>query len=328
MSADSAVAAPADWATLFAGAARDVYRRTLLDLARRDPRIFCLDSDMGGLETAFEAHLPAQYVDLGIAEANLMSVAAGLARAGKIPFVNTMAAFASARAHEQVKLDIAYTNLPVRIVASHAGLAAGTLGPTHHAQQDLAVMRALPNMTVLVPADAAETARLVAAAVNWPGPVYLRLGRRAGELIYQGDYPLTIGRAVELRAGDDVTIAACGDQPALCALRAHALLAEQGLAARVLNLHTLKPLDHAAILAAASETAGLVTVEEHGIIGGLGSAVAELLAEEYPAPLRRIGIPDRFCQAVGDHDELLAACGITPAAIVQAALALTRRTRH
>ncbi|HEY0736672.1 MAG TPA: transketolase C-terminal domain-containing protein [Herpetosiphonaceae bacterium] len=317
------------WTQRFSGSARDVYRRTLLELARRDPRIYCLDSDMGGLETAFEAHLPAQYVDLGIAEANLMTVAAGLARAGKIPFVNTMAAFAGARAYEQVKIDIAYNNLPVRIIATHAGLSAGPMGPTHHAQQDLAAMRALPNMTVLAPADAAETFKMIQAAAYLPGPVYVRLGRRATELVYQRDYAFAIGHAVELCAGRDVTIVACGDVPVLAACAAQRELAEHGIAARVLNMHTVKPLDIPALLAAARETQAIISVEDHSIIGGLGGAIAEVLAEHYPTRMRRLGIGDVFCDRVGEHTDLLAAHGVAAAAITQTVLTVMGRiTRH
>ena len=319
MSINSDAAVSSDWAQRFSGSARDVYRSALLELARHDSRIYCLDSDMGGLETAFEAHLPAQYVDLGIAEANLMTVAAGLARAGKIPFVNTMAAFAGARAYEQIKIDIAYNNLPVRIVATHAGLSAGPMGPTHHAQQDLAALRALPNMTVLVPADAAETFKMVQAATYLPGPVYLRLGRRATELVYQRDYAFAIGHAVELCSGQDLTIVACGDVPVLAACAAQRELADCGIAARVLNMHTIKPLDMPALLAAARETQALITVEDHSIIGGLGGAIAEVLAEHQPTRMRRIGIGDVFCDRVGEHTELLAAHGVTASSITQAA---------
>jgi transketolase len=315
-------AEPETWAAQFAGATREVYRRTLLELAERDPRIFCLDSDMGGLETSFGAHLPQQYVDVGIAEANLMTIAAAMARLGKLPFVNTMAAFASQRAYEQVKIDIAYNNAPVRIVATHSGLSAAHLGPTHHAQQDLAAMRALPNMVVMTPADGVETAKMVAAAAEYPGPVYIRMGRRPTELVYQDDYEFTIGRAVELRPGHDVTIIAAGECPVQAALAAHDSLAGRGIHARVLNMHTLKPLDHGAVLAAASETHGIITVEDHSIIGGLGSAVAELLSEVRPTLVRRIGIADVFCDQVGEHQQLLELYGVTPAHIVEVALEL------
>lgn len=325
MSARAAVIAPADWAARYAEAAREVYRRTLQALASRDPRLFCLDTDMGGLEDGFGAALPAQYLDLGIAEANAMSVAAALAAAGKIPFVNTMATFAATRACEQVKIDIAYNNLPVKIVASHAGLAAGHLGPTHHALEDLAIMRALPNMTVIVPADAAETAKAVEAAVSLPGPVYIRLGRKPTALVYHADYEFEVGRAVVLRPGADVTIVAAGPLPVLAALEAHARLSERRVSARVLNLHTLKPLDVGSLVAAARETQGLVTVEEHSIIGGVGGAVAEAVSQYAPARVLRIGIPDTFCDVVGNQVELLEAYGVDSDRVVEMALSLLGR---
>jgi transketolase len=302
---------------------RAAYRATLLELARNDARIWCLDSDMGGLEKQFQAELPGQYVDVGIAEANLMSIAAALASTGILPFVNTMAAFASARALEQVKLDIAYHDLPVRIAATHAGFSAAHYGPTHHAQSDLAAVRSLPNMTVLTPADAGETVRLVTAAAYLPGPVYLRLGRDATEPVYTGDAELTIGKAVELRSGDDVTIVAAGALPVRFALDAADDLAARGIGARVLNMHTIKPLDVPALVAAAQQTAGVVTVEDHSLLGGLGGAVAEALAEHRPARVRRVGISDTFCARPGTHAEQLAAGGVSTAHVVAAALATT-----
>lgn len=299
---------------------RDAYRATLLELATADERIWCVDSDMGGLEKQFEAALPDQYVDVGIAEANLMSIGAALARTGLLPFVNTMAAFASARALEQVKVDIAYHNLPVRVVGTHSGLSAAQLGPTHHAQQDLAAMRALPNMTVLTPADPDETVRMVRAAAYLPGPVYIRLGRNAIEPVYSDDdAEFVVGRAIELRSGSDVSIIAAGAHPVRLALAAAQRLADSGVSARVLNMHTIKPLDLAAVLAAAEQTRGIVTVEDHGIIGGLGGAVAEALAEHRPARVHRIGVPDMFCDRPGSHVELLDMAGVSVARIVAAA---------
>jgi transketolase len=274
---------------------------------------------MGGLEKEFQAELPNQYVDVGIAEANLMSFAAALASQGIVPFANTMAAFASARALEQVKLDIAYHNLPVRIVATHAGLSAAHYGPTHHATNDVAAMRTLPNMTVLAPADAAETAHLVAAAVHVPGPVYIRLGRNPIPLV-SGQAP-TIGKATELREGNDVTIVAAGALPVRFALDAAAELHERHISARVLNMHTIKPLDVPALVVAAEQTAGVVTVEDHSVFGGLGGAVAEALAEHRPTRVRRVGIADAFCHRPGTHAEQLAAAGVSPAHVVSAALA-------
>ncbi|WP_459750282.1 transketolase family protein [Streptomyces sennicomposti] len=304
------------------GSDRAAYRATLLELAQADPRIWCLDSDMGGLEKQFEAVLPEQYVDLGIAEANLMSVGAALASTGILPFVNTMAAFASARALEQVKIDIAYHRLPVRIVATHSGLSAGQLGPTHHAQQDLAAMRALPHMTVMTPADAAETVRMVRAAAYLPGPVYIRLGRGPTDPVYDGDAGFTVGEAVELRAGSDVTIVAAGSYPVLFALAAADRLAAQGVGATVLNMHTIKPLDVAAVVRAAERTAGIVTVEDHSLIGGLGGAVAEAVAEHRPTRVLRVGVGDAFASRPGGHREQLTAGGVSPDRVVAAAEAV------
>ncbi|MFF3909728.1 transketolase family protein [Streptomyces sp. NPDC001848] len=304
------------------GSDRAAYRATLLELARADSRIWCLDSDMGGLEKQFEAVLPQQYVDLGIAEANLMSVAAALAGTGILPFVNTMAAFASARALEQVKIDIAYHRLPVRIVATHSGLSAGHLGPTHHAQQDLAVMRSLPNMTVMTPADAAETVRMVNAAAYLPGPVYIRLGRGPTDPVHHGDAGFTVGEAVELRAGGDVTIIAAGSYPVLFALEAAEQLAEQGIDAAVLNMHTIKPLDVTAVVRAAGSTAGIVTVEDHALLGGLGGAVAEAVAEHEPTRVLRVGVRDAFSSKPGSHRAQLSAGGVSPHHVVAAAKAV------
>jgi transketolase len=298
---------------------RAAYRAALLELARADSRIWCLDTDMGGLEKEFEAELPDQYVDLGIAEANLMTVGAALARTGLIPFVNTMAAFASARALEQVKIDIAYHNLPVRIVATHAGLSGATYGPTHHAQQDLAVMRSMPNMTVMTPADPAETVRMVRAAAYLPGPVYIRMGRAATPPVYEGEQLFAVGQAVELRQGDDVAIIAAGAYPVLFALEAAQQLSLLGIEARVLNMHTLKPLDEDAVLAAAVNTRGIVTVEDHTAYGGLGGAVAELAASRHPVRVERVGIEDVFCDRPGTHREQLESYGVSPARVVAAA---------
>ncbi|GLZ31513.1 transketolase [Lentzea sp. NBRC 105346] len=301
---------------------REAYRATLLELARSDSRIWCLDSDTGGLEKTFQDELPHQYVDVGIAEANLMSVGAALASTGILPFVNTMAAFASARALEQVKVDIAYHALPVRIVGTHSGFSAAHLGPTHHAQQDIAAMRTLPNMTVLTPADAAETVRMVKAAAYLPGPVYLRIGRNATDPVYENETDFVIGRANELRAGRDVTIIAAGSYPCLFALEAANRLAEQGIDAAVLNMHTIKPLDMPALIKAAGTTKGIVTVEDHSVLGGLGGAVAEAVSVHRPTRVLRVGLADAFCAKPGTHREQLVAGGVSPEHVVSAARAI------
>jgi transketolase len=280
---------------------REAYRRVLLELARCDPRIFCVDSDMGGLESTFGAELPAQYVNVGIAEANLLGVSAGLAASGLIPFANTMSGFAVWRAGEQLRNDIVGNDLPVRVVVTHGGLSAGHYGPSHHAVEDLAVARTLPGLAVVVPADAAETERAVRALAYHPGPFVL-------------------GRAVELGAGNDVAIIATGPCPVGVALAARAELARQGIAARVLNMHTVHPLDRAAVLRAARETRGIVTVEDHLATGGLGGAVCEVVCAEHPCPVARIGVPGRVT-AVGAEPVLLAAAGITVEHVVAAARA-------
>jgi transketolase len=299
---------------------RDAYRATLLRLAEADDRIWCLDSDMGGLETGFQAQFPGQYIDFGIAEANLVTAGAALAHSGLLPFVNTMAAFASARALEQVKIDVAYHNLPVRVIGTHCGLAAAYLGPTHHAQQDLAVMRAMPNMTVMTPADPGETARMIEAAAYLPGPAYIRIGSRPVGTVYQADHDFTIGKAIELRPGGDVTIIAAGTYPLLFALEAAGDLARRGVDAAVLNMHTIKPLDVDAVVRAARCSRGIITVEEHSVFGGLGGAVAEAVAEHAPALVSRVGLADMFSSRPGGHRAQLEACGVAPGHVVAAAL--------
>ncbi|MEV4001378.1 transketolase C-terminal domain-containing protein [Actinomadura sp. NPDC049753] len=309
--------------------AREVYRDLLPELMRADDRLYCLDSDTGLFEAAAFAGVPGRYLNLGIAEHSLMGTAAGLAASGNVPFVTTMATFAATRALEAIKIDIAYNALPVRIVATHGGLAAGHLGPTHHALEDLAVMRALPGFTVVVPGDAGQAGEAVRQSAALPGPAYIRLGRSAtpgldGAAPEAG--PFEIGRAQWLRRGGDVAIVACGPHPVLAAARAADRLAEQGVRAAVLNLHTLRPLDVAAVVAAAEGTAGVVTVEEHWRSGGLGGAVAETLAEHAPARVARVGMPDTFAERAGGQEDLLDRYGITAGAVVAAALNLTSGT--
>jgi transketolase len=300
-------------------ATREAYRDRLLALLPHDPRLICLDSDTGLFSAADAAAAGEQYLNLGIAEHTLMGAAAGLAACGRIPFVNTMAAFAVSRALEAIKIDIAYNRLPVRIMATHGGLAAGHLGPTHQALEDLAVMRALPTMTVVVPADAAAVRAVVDQSVELPGPLYVRLGRKAtahlplvpGHAPGHASAPV-IGRAQILRPGDDATLVCCGPHPVHACLQAADALAALGIEAAVLNMHTLRPLDTAALTAAADRSRLVVTVEEHWRGGGLGGAVAEALSEAAaPARVLRLGVPDAFVDTVGDHDHLVAHYGLT-----------------
>ncbi|MEU7551556.1 transketolase C-terminal domain-containing protein [Streptomyces sp. NPDC044571] len=309
------------WEERYDGPTRDICRRTLVELARRDPRIMCVDSDVGGLETLF-ADLPEQYVNVGIAEANLIGMAAGMAASGLMPFAHTLSGFAAARACEQVKVDVAGNNLPVRIVATHGGLSAGHYGPTHHAADDLGILRLMPNLTVLVPADTVEAEQALLASVDHPGPVFIRLGRSATPLVYREPYEYRIGRAVTLADGDDVTLIATGPHPVGMALRAAEALAAEGIRARVLNMHTIKPLDEEAVLRAAAETGGIVTVEDHLVVGGLGSAVCEVVAARGDVPVRRIGVPDRFTDRVGGELDLLEHAGVTPENIAAEARSL------
>jgi transketolase len=317
-------APPAEWAQTYAGATREHYRRVLLDIARADARVMCVDSDMGGFEDGFAVQLPDQYVNVGIAEANMMGVGAGLAAAGRRPFVNTISTFAATRACEQMKIDIAGNNLPVRVVVTHGGLSAGHYGPTHHAVEDVAIVRTLPHMTVIVPADAVETEAAVRAAADLCGPVFIRLGRAESPLVHLAPYEFRIGHAVALRDGDDVTIVATGPYPVVFACHAHELLAEAGIGARVLDMHTISPIDEAALVEAAEQTRGIVTVEDHLRIGGLGGAVCEVLAERRPCRVHRIGVPPGFHDTVGGERELLEHVGVSTERIVAAAKSLCR----
>ncbi|OLZ44587.1 transketolase [Amycolatopsis coloradensis] len=301
---------------------REIYRSTLAELAEKDPRVFCVDSDMGGLETGFGVQFPERYVNVGIAEANLMGVSAGMASMGLRPYANTISSFAACRACEQLKVDIAGNNLPVRVVVTHAGFSAGHYGPTHHALEDIAIARTLPNMTVVVPADAVETEAAVWATAELPGPLFLRLGRAATPLVHDEPIEFVLGKAARLRDGDDLTIVATGPFPVVMALRAHEVLAAEGIGARVLNMHTVKPIDREALIAAATETGAVVTVEDHVSSGGMGGAVCEVLAETVPCPVRRIGVPDGFFDMVGGEEELLVATGVSTDSIVAAARAL------
>ncbi|GAB1645429.1 transketolase family protein [Krasilnikovia sp. MM14-A1259] len=306
---------------------REVYRDLLAELLPADDRLVCLDSDTGlfdGVDFGAAAH---RYLNVGIAEHTLMGAAAGLARTGRIPVVNTMAAFAASRAIEAVKIDIALNNLPVRIMATHSGVSAGHLGPTHHALEDLAVLRALPNLTVVVPADAASTEDLVRQALDRPGPVYVRLGRNATPDLPPGP-PVRLGEAQVLRWGTDVTLAACGPYPVHAALDAADLLDADGIDATVLHVHTVKPLDAETLLAVVRPGGTVVTVEEHWRAGGFGSAVAETLTEHIPVRVHRVAMPDAFVPVAGDQKYLLERAGVgalTVAARARAALARPRR---
>ena len=277
-------------------ATRQAYGETLKELGAQNKDIVVLDADLSKSTNThlFAKAYPDRFFNVGIAEQNLMGVAAGLATAGKIPFVSTFAMFAAGRAFEQIRNSIGYPHLNVKIGATHAGISVGEDGATHQCNEDIALMRTIPGMVILNPADDVEAKACVKAAYEYNGPVYLRFGRLAVPVINdRPDYKFELGKGVVLREGKDVTIVATG----LCvssALEAAEKLAADGNDAKIINIHTIKPLDEELIVAAAKETGKVVTVEEHSVIGGLGSAVCVALAEKCPVPVKKIGVQDVF----------------------------------
>ncbi|MFF3340192.1 transketolase family protein [Streptomyces flavidovirens] len=305
---------------------RAAYREALLELAAADPRVICLDSDTGGLEKTFGKQFPDRYVNVGIAEANLMTVAAGLARRGFIPYVHTMATFATMRAGEFLKLDVVGNRLPVRVIATHGGLAAAHFGTSHFALEDLAVTRALADLAVVVPGDPRQVGAATHQLHELPGPGYLRLGRSATP-VPPGPAPeFRLGRARVLREGADVTLVAAGPLPLLFALEAAGELAAGGIEAQVLDLHTLHPLDREGLLTACRGRAGVVTVEEHRPQGGLGDAVAEVVSAELALPMRRLAVRGRPGLRVAGQRAALEQLGVSTGAVVDAARHLHART--
>ncbi|MEN3357015.1 MAG: transketolase [Mycobacteriales bacterium] len=299
----------AAWYAEYGLNSRATCRRAQLELARADRRILSVENDLGLPEVPFDRELPGQYLQVGIAEANLLSVAAGLAMWGNLPFVNTFAVFATMRACEQLRLDIAYAGANVKVMGYYTGLSGGHAGPTHSCIEDIAITRAIPGLTVLSPADAYETYLATKAAASHPGPVYLRASRAATPAVYRDEYDFRIGRAVRLRDGADVTIVATGCLMVSEALRAADLLAADGVECGVLNVHTLKPLDTDAIVAAARGSRLLVTCEDHNVIGGLGSAVAGVVSGQAPVPVLRYGVPDQYCGQTAEYEDMPARYG-------------------
>ena len=275
-------------------ATREAYGNALVEFGVNE-KIVVFDADLSkSTKTAsFQAKYPERFFNMGIAEANMMCAAAGMATCGKIPFASTFAIFAAGRACEQVRNSICYPKLNVKIGATHAGVTVGEDGASHQMLEDISNMRVLPNMTIINPADAVETRLAVKAAIEYNGPVYLRLGRLAVPVIFDETYKFEWGKGVQIREGSDVTIVATGLMVHE-AIEAHDILKEKGISARVINIHTIKPLDNEIIEKAARETGAIVTAEEHNIIGGLGGAVCESLSETYPTPVLRIGTKDKF----------------------------------
>ena len=299
-------------------ATRESFGEALRDLANENPNIVVLDADLAAsTKTAtFQKAHPERFFDCGIAEANMVSIAAGLAACGKIPFAASFAMFAAGRAYEQVRNSVGYPHLNVKIVGSHAGISVGEDGATHQCCEDIALMRSIPGMVVLNPADHYEMKAAVKAAVEYDGPVYIRLGRLAVESCNNNDdYTFELGKGITLRDGRDVTIIATGLMVSE-AVKAVKTLEAEGIDARLLDIHTIKPLDRDLVLKAARETGRIITVEEHSVVGGLGEAVSSLLCEECPVPVKKIGIYDVFGHS-GPAKDLLKEFGLSAENIVK-----------
>ena len=308
-------------------ATREAYGNALAEFGEKYDFVV-LDADLAGATKmgVFKKKFPERFFDCGIAEGNMVSVAAGLAAAGKIPFASTFAMFAAGRAFEQIRNSVGYPHLNVKIGATHAGITVGEDGATHQCLEDIGTMRTIPGMTIVNPADAVEARAAVEAAIQHNGPMYLRFGRMAVPVIYDKDtYKFELGKGVKMTEGTDVTIVATGIMVDM-ALTAAELLKAEGISARVVNIHTIKPLDEEIIIDSAKTTGAIVVAEEHNVIGGLGSAVAEVVCNACPVPVTRVGVEDQFGRS-GKVGALLEYYGLTPANIVakaKAAIALKK----
>ena len=307
-------------------AIRDVYGETLAQLGRENKDIVALEADVGSSSKSivFGKEFPSRYFNVGVAEANMVAVAAGLATTGKIPFANTFAAFMVLRAADPVRSLVAYTKLNVKLAGTYAGLSDSYDGASHHAIADIAFMRALPNMTVISVSDPVEAELATRAAAEFKGPVYLRLSRAEVPVVLdKASYDFKIGKGVTLVDGGDLTIVATGYM-LIKALEAAEILAAKGIKARVVNIHTIKPIDRELLIACARETGAIVTAEEHNVLGGLGSAVSEVLAGNCPVPIEFVGVEDRFTES-GDYEKLLAKYGLSADNIVARAQKVLKR---
>lgn len=300
-------------------ATRDGFGEGLIELGRTNKNIVVLCADLTDSTRAgwFKEKFPDRFFGFGVAEQDMFSTSAGLALSKKIPFCCTFGVFASGRAWDQIRISICYMNLDVKIAGSHGGISVGADGATHQALEEITLMRALPNMTVICPCDGLEAKKATIASAKHKGPVYLRLGRTAVPTITDENSPFEIGKANLMRQGKDLTIIACGHM-VYNSLEAAKLLEKQGIEAAVLNLHTIKPIDKQAIIKAAKETGAIVTAEEHTILGGLGSAVSEVVSEECPTVIKKVGIYDRFGES-GEPEELFKAFGLMPEDIAERA---------
>lgn len=300
-------------------ATRDAYGKALAELGKVNKSVVVLDADLSkSTKTAnFQKEFPERFFNMGIAEADLIGTAAGLAAAGKIPFASTFAIFATGRAYDQIRNSVAYPKLNVKIAATHAGLTVGEDGATHQALEDIALMRVIPNMTVIVPADGPETEQVIRAAAEFEGPVYIRLGRPGVPVINSEDYKFELGKGVTLKEGNDVTIVATGIMVSV-AMEAAELLEKEGINAEIINIHTIKPIDKELLIKSAQKTKAVVTAEEHNQMGGLGGAVCEVLAQYAPVPVEILGVQDTFGES-GTPDALLEKYGLTAQSIVEKA---------
>ncbi|KEH97336.1 transketolase family protein [Clostridium massiliodielmoense] len=300
-------------------ATREAYGKALAKLGMENSNVVVFDADLSkSTKTAdFKNVCPERHFNMGIAEANMMDVAAGFATCGKIPFASTFAVFASGRAFEQIRNTICYPKVNVKICATHAGITVGEDGASHQSIEDISLMRSIPNMTVINPSDAVETEAAIRAIAEFNGPCYVRLGRAAVETINDNpEYKFQIGKGITLREGKEATIIATGIMVE-AALEAYNILAEEGIKVKVVNIHTIKPIDTELIIKSAEETGVVITAEEHSVIGGLGSAVCEVLSENHPVPVIRVGVKDKFGES-GKPAELLKAYGLTAEDIVKA----------
>jgi len=309
-------------------ATREAYGKALVELGQRMEKIVVLDADLSNSTRTvlFAEKFPLRFFNMGISEADMMGTAAGLAASGFIPFVSTFGVFATGRAYDQVRNSIAYTKLNVKIVATHTGITVGEDGASHQALEDIALMRVLPNMTVVVPADGRQTYQAVEAIARCSGPVYLRLGRPKVPVVIPEGLPFELGKAQLLKDGKDLAFIATGItvKPALEAAK---LLESEKISAAVVNMHTIKPLDKELLLEMAQKTGTLVTVEEHSVIGGLGSAVAELVSENFPVPVIRVGINDTFGES-GTPEALLKKYGLTAENLILAGKAALQKKKE
>lgn len=298
-------------------ATRESYGKTLVELGKENEKIIVLDADLAGATKTnlFAKEYPERFFDMGIAEANMLATAAGLATCGKIPYASTFAVFAAGRGYDQIRNSICYPKLNVKICATHAGITVGEDGATHQMLEDISLMRTLPNMTVISPSDDTQAKWIIKEISKINGPVYVRLARLATPVIYEENQKFEIGKAIQMGEGTDGTVFATGVTVAE-AIKAQEQLKTQGIDIRVVDVHTIKPIDKDKIIQCAKETKKLVSVEDHSVIGGLGSAISEVLTEEYPAKLERMGMKDTFGKS-GKAEELMEYFGLTAKSIVE-----------